>query len=76
MTYQCMICFENIDKPAILNLNCECLYNVHYECYEKWWSMKQTCLICRKYAGPPRSYYSFLDKKDYYFLLNLNNNNL
>ncbi len=71
--YQCLICFENCNYPAILDLNCECQYNVHYKCYRKWWKMKKSCIICHERAGVARSYNSFKDKMDYYFLLNLHN---
>ena len=73
MSYQCLICFENIKKPAILNLNCECQYNVHYKCYNKWWKMKKNCMICHTPSEKPRSFYHFKDKTNYYFLLDLHN---
>ena len=71
MTYQCLICLENCKHPAILDLNCECQYNVHYKCYHKWWKMKKNCMICQTPAGKARSYYHFKDKTNYHFLLDL-----
>lgn len=71
--YQCLICFENTHHPAILYLKCECQYNVHYKCYNKWWKMKRTCIICHKLSNKPRSYNSFKDNGEYWFLLDLNN---
>ena len=71
--YQCLICFEECVYPAILDLKCECQYNVHYKCYNKWWKMKRTCIICHELTGHPRSYYRFRDKDNYRFLLDLNN---
>lgn len=71
--YQCLICFENTHYPAILYLKCECQYNVHYKCYNKWWKMKRTCIICHKLSNKPRSYNSFKDHGEYWFLLDLNN---
>tara|TARA_B100001063_G_C16758326_1_gene554439 strand:+ start:1858 stop:2136 length:279 start_codon:yes stop_codon:yes gene_type:complete len=35
--------------------------------------MKKSCIICHERAGVARSYNSFKDKMDYYFLLNLHN---
>jgi len=69
--YQCLICFENIKYPPILDLNCECQYNVHFKCYNKWWKMKRTCIICQTPAGRARPYYKFKDKSNYHFLLDL-----
>ena len=71
--YQCLICFEKCKYPAILDLNCECQYNVHYKCYNRWWKMKKTCIICHELSGNPKSYYIFKDKDNYRFLLDLNN---
>ena len=73
MNSQCLICFENCKHPAILDLNCECQYNVHYKCYIKWWKIKKTCMICHTLANKPKSYYHFKDKTNYHFLLDLNN---
>ena len=72
MSNQCLICFENCKYPAILDLNCECQYVVHYKCYNKWWKMKKTCMICHTLANKPRSYYHFKDKTNYFYLLDLN----
>ena len=72
MSNQCLICFENCKYPAILDLNCECQYVVHYKCYNKWWKMKKTCMICQILADKPRSYYHFKNKTDYFYLLDLN----
>jgi len=71
--YQCLICFDECVYPAILDLKCECQYNVHYKCYNKWWKMKRTCIICHELTGKPKSYYRFKDKDNYRFLLDLNN---
>lgn len=71
MSYQCLICFENCKYPAILDLNCECQYNVHFKCYNKWWKMKKNCMICQTPAGKAISYYKFKDKSNYRFLLDL-----
>ena len=71
--YQCLICFDECVYPAILDLKCECQYNVHYKCYNKWWKTKRTCIICHELSGKPRSYYRFKDKDNYRFLLDLNN---
>ena len=74
MKYQCLICLNNINNPAILMLNCECKYYVHYRCYKKWWKENQNCIICLKYADEAYSYNSFKIKTNYHFLLKLNNN--
>ena len=49
----CSICLETTRRPAYLNLNCECKYNVHYKCYMKWWREKKNCIICHATANKP-----------------------
>jgi hypothetical protein len=73
MNYECLICFDKCNNPAILMLNCKCHYNVHYRCYKKWWKLNKNCIICLKPADEPYSYMHFEDKKLYETLLYDNN---
>ena len=41
----CSICLETIRRPVHLNLNCDCRYNVHYNCYMSWWRENKNCII-------------------------------
>ena len=50
---ECLICYKNVKEKSKLNLICECKYTVHNECYEKWYIIKPTCIICHNYAFPP-----------------------
>ena len=76
MTYQCLICLNNCKNPAILMLNCECQYYVHYRCYKKWWKENTNCMICLKEAEEPLSYNSFNNKNSYKELLRFNHKKL
>ena len=49
----CSICLEPVSRPAKLNLNCECKYYAHYNCYYRWWIDKKTCIICHTSAFRP-----------------------
>ena len=76
MTYQCLICLNDCKHPAILMLNCQCQYYVHYRCYKKWWKENQNCIICLTEAEEPYSYNSFNSKNSYKELLLFNHKNL
>lgn len=49
----CSICLESVTKYADLNLNCQCKYYVHYSCYNKWWKINKSCIICHEIAFKP-----------------------
>ena len=53
----CIICLAPCKKQAILQLNCECNYIVHYKCFNKWWLKTPKCIICRKNCQKPISQY-------------------
>lgn len=59
----CSICLETIRRPAHLNLNCNCRYNVHYNCYMKWWRENKNCIICHKKCTKPISWIGRRRKK-------------
>lgn len=56
MSKTCSICLENIHRPAKLNLHCECKYDVHYSCYNKWWKINNNCIICHQNCSKPYKY--------------------
>ncbi len=56
MSKTCSICLENIQRPAKLNLHCECKYYVHYSCYNKWWKINKNCIICHEICSKPYKY--------------------
>lgn len=49
----CSICLENVSRPAYLYLNCDCRYNVHYSCFNKWWISNKNCIICHETCDKP-----------------------
>lgn len=49
----CSICLENVSRPVYLYLNCECRYNVHYSCFNKWWIKNKSCIICHETCDKP-----------------------
>jgi hypothetical protein len=49
----CSICLENVHRSAHFNLNCECRYNVHYGCFNKWWINNKNCIICHEICDKP-----------------------
>ena len=59
----CSICLETIRRPAHLNLNCDCRYNVHYNCYMSWWRENKNCIICHKNCIKPISWIERRRKK-------------
>lgn len=59
----CSICLEKIYKPAHLNLNCKCRYDVHYNCYMKWWRENKNCIICHERAKKPISWNKWKQEK-------------
>ena len=71
----CLICQETCKFPAILMLNCDCKYSVHYKCYKRWWQMNSNCIICLKKCEEPYSIKHFDNKSLYYEFLNAANNN-
>ena len=52
---ECFICMENYNNKVIIELikidtyikQCNCNAYVHYDCFEKWVSIKSSCPICR-----------------------------
>ena len=50
---QCYICFNDCILPANIPLECNCKYNVHYDCIYIWYGFQQKCIICKKYFKPP-----------------------
>ena len=47
----CIICLDIIDiniNSQFNNTNCECSYNAHNECMNKWFNEKKSCIMCRK----------------------------
>tara|TARA_B100000925_G_scaffold208391_1_gene158646 strand:- start:494 stop:865 length:372 start_codon:yes stop_codon:yes gene_type:complete len=44
--YTCLICHEDLRRPCFLNLNCNCDYNCHFKCFNKWYLTKPECIIC------------------------------
>ena len=69
----CLICHEHCNHPAVLMLNCDCNYTVHYKCYKKWWNMNTNCMICMKQCEEPYSYNHFSSESLYYEFLNMKN---
>ena len=56
MTKLCSICLEKVKRPARLDLNCYCKYNVHYTCINKWWEDNHNCIICHENCPKPNKY--------------------
>ena len=50
----CSICLESVKRPAILKLNCNCKYDVHYSCYMTWWRDNKNCIICHESSNRPK----------------------
>lgn len=48
----CFICLETCKKPGVLDLKCECDYIVHKNCFDKWYKIKKTCIICHEECHP------------------------
>jgi len=44
----CYICLETCKKPGTLDLNCDCNYSVHKKCFDKWYRINKTCIICHE----------------------------
>ena len=44
----CLICREEVKYSCFLNLNCDCEYHSHFKCFNKWYKIKQECIICHK----------------------------
>ncbi len=44
---KCCICLEPVIFQPKLNLECNCKYTVHYNCYNTWWENNKSCIICR-----------------------------
>ena len=44
----CFICLDSCKKPGVLDLYCECNYIVHKRCFDKWYRLKKTCIICHE----------------------------
>ena len=45
----CIICLDIIDINTQFNItNCECSYNAHNKCMNKWFNQKKSCIMCRK----------------------------
>lgn len=42
----CYICLETCKKPG--TLDCGCDYSVHKKCFEKWYRINKTCIICHE----------------------------
>jgi len=49
--FTCMICHEDIKRPCFLNLNCECIYECHFKCFNEWYNIKPECIICHSSTG-------------------------
>lgn len=74
----CSICLESVRKHADLNLNCQCKYYVHYSCYNKWWKINKSCIICHEIAFKPNSSNKTLRNrnKKKYWKEKINNSNI
>lgn len=46
--YICLICHDDVKRPCFLNLNCECIYECHFKCFNEWYKIKNECIICHK----------------------------
>ena len=46
--YTCLICHEDVRHPCFLNLNCDCVYECHYKCFNNWYKIKNECIICHE----------------------------
>jgi len=46
--YTCLICHEDVSHPCFLNLNCDCVYECHYKCFNEWYKIKNECIICHE----------------------------
>lgn len=46
--YTCLICHDDVKNPCFLNLNCDCIYECHFKCFNEWYKMKNECIICHK----------------------------
>ena len=51
----CNICLNTVRNPINTRdfLLCDCDFNVHYNCYYRWWRENQTCIICHKKCSKP-----------------------
>ena len=56
MPKTCSICLENVNRPAKLDLNCQCKYSVHYKCFNNWWKDNKKCIICHEICYKPNNY--------------------
>jgi hypothetical protein len=48
MSKVCLICLETCETPGTLDLNCDCNYIVHKDCFDKWYRINKKCIICHK----------------------------
>jgi len=44
---ECLMCYEDLDKPYIIKKDCECILYFHENCIILWFSKYQECPICR-----------------------------
>lgn len=58
---RCMICLVKCLTPGTLHLLCDCKYKVHYRCYQRWYKVSPTCIICHQFAFPPSKKGDILD---------------
>jgi len=68
MTDLCSICLEKCKKHCTLDLNCECKYIVHKKCFDNWYKIHKTCIICHEKCNSI--------KKHGTIILNVTNSNI
>ena len=46
---RCLICLEHLKNiEFLLDKDCSCTKNIHYNCYLKWYNEHQNCIICHR----------------------------
>jgi len=44
---RCLICLEQLKNiEFLLDKDCSCTKNIHFNCYLKWYNEHQNCIIC------------------------------
>ena len=68
----CFICLDSCKTPGVLDHYCECNYIVHKVCFDKWYKIKKSCIICHEKCNPIKKYGTIVLKRKRTVKTNIN----